>query len=126
VIRLASIGMYQILAKLIKQKVITLYCDVCKLTAFGMRRTVHSSGRNLLLHLIIIIIIIIIINPIKLLFNILLSTLTPSIDEVIYNKQILCIPLRLIKMQESNGHCISLFIDSEKACGSGDKYCARH
>jgi hypothetical protein len=29
-------------------------------------------------------------------------------------------------MQESNGHCISLFIDSEKACGSGDKYCARH
>jgi hypothetical protein len=87
------------------------------------------------------------------LFNILLSTLTPSIDEVICNKQILCIPLRLMKVQggsnmtgtdlcvnrphtsrsylnhlvhESSGHCISLFIDYEKACDSGDNYSAIH
>jgi len=69
---------------------------------------------------------IIIINHIKVLFNILLSTLTPSVDEVICSKQILCVHLRLMKVHESNGHCISLFIDGEKAYDSGDKYCARH
>lgn len=102
---------------------ITLYSDVCKFTAFGMR-TVHSSGRNLLF--ISLLNNIIIINHVKVLFNILLSTVTPSVDEVIYIKQILCIPLRLMKVQESNGHCISLFIDFEKAFDSRDKYCARH
>jgi hypothetical protein len=51
--RPASIGVYQILAKLIQAVSITLYSDVHKLTAFAMRRTVHNSGRNLLLHLII-------------------------------------------------------------------------
>ena len=123
VFRPASIGMYQILAKLIQAEGTTLYSDVCKLTAFGMRRTVHSSGRNLLFTSLLNNII---INHIKVFFNILLSALTPSVDEVIYHKQILCIPLRLMKVQESNGHCISLFIDFEKACDSGDNYCARH
>ena len=69
---------------------------------------------------------IIIINHIKVLFNILLSTLTPSVDEVICSKWILCVHLRLMKVHESNGRCISLFIDGEKAYDSGDKYCARH
>lgn len=124
VIRPASIVVYQILAKLIQEESITLYSDVCKFIAFGMRRTVHSSGRNLLFTSLLNNIII--INHIKVLFNILLSTVTPSVDEVIYNKQILCIPQRLMKVQESSGHCISLFIDFENACDSGDKYCARH
>ena len=47
VIRPASIGIYQILAKLIQAEGITLYSDICKFTVFGMRRTVHSSAFHL-------------------------------------------------------------------------------
>jgi len=108
---------------------------------FGSRKNCHSSERNLLLYLFIIRVIKLTNNyrgtsptAYKILSTILISSLTPHVDKITGDyqcgfwrntttDQIFCVHQILEKKWEYKGTVHQLFIDSEKACDSGEKYC---
>jgi hypothetical protein len=125
-------GTDQIPAEFIKQDVVYYVLRSTNINFVSKRKNWHSSGISLILARVIKLTVVskegISLPPTtyKILSNILVSGLTPYVDEIIGDQkcgfrsnrstpdQILCIRQVLAKKSEYNGEIHKLFVDSEK------------